>query len=210
MEFYKLAFWTVSQQNGQPTLQLQRFITKRTDAKALQADFVATFAAGYENVRLLSSEAQDIDIDLTDTVLGLQNDDSVPGISQDTAARTAMIFVGAPERPLQKHSSAANTPGFATPQPGQAPPENYKKGRIRSLEHQKTSLRQQTAGQLFLKAANRMRVCMRLLCSRRTEAPWQFHAYEQQQLGGVVARAILQMLEAAEETHAKVVKATKK
>ena len=95
------------------------------------------------------------------------------------------------------------------PLPGQPSAVAHKKGRVQSQDPEKTTLGKNAASQLLLAAANRMRQCARVLCGRTAEAPWLFQPYDEQQLGDLLVRALLQMPEFAGEPHAKVVKAIK-
>ena len=105
MDPYTLTFTSISQTNGRPTTVRHRYVTPRTDGQDMLQEIVLAFAEGHEAVRLVSSDGKGVDIDLTETVRGLQAGDQVPGISQDSQARTGVILVGAPQRPIQQQQS---------------------------------------------------------------------------------------------------------
>ena len=206
MQSYKLTFETVKRQNDKPILERQKFVTAHTDGKDMLAAIVSVFAEGHEAVRLVSSDGNNVEIDLVETVRGLQAGDDVPGISQDRAARTGLILVGPPQRPIQKHHGVISGPSTAMLLPGPPIPPAYKRGRMQSSDPEKTKLGQKTAGQLPLKAQNLLHSWMRSLCSREAEPPWLFRAYDEQRLAGLVIGRLLRRDELAGKTYGTVEK----
>ena len=130
MDPYTMTFTSISQTNGRPTTVRHRCVTPHTDGQNMLQEIVLAFAEGHEAVRLVSSDGKGVDIDLIETVRSLQAGDQVPGISQDSQARTGVILVGAPQRPIQQQQSILASPSIATPPPGAPSAKACKKGRI--------------------------------------------------------------------------------
>ena len=204
MDSYKITFRTVSQVNGKPTKQRHKYVTEHTDGKAMLAEIVSVFADGYEAVRLISSDDDNVDIDLIETVMGLQAGGKMPGISQDSVARTGVILVGAPERPIEKQHSIATGPSTAILPPGQPAAKAFKKGRAQTEDPQKSRAGQNAAELLPLGAQSLMRRWARVLFSRKAEAPWEFHAHTEQRLWDILLRGLLLRPELAGESSAKL------
>ena len=204
MDPYTLTFTSISQTNGKPTTVRHRYVTPRTDGQDMLQEIVLAFAEGHEAVRLVSSDGKGVDIDLIETVRGLQAGDQVPGISQDSQARIGVILVGAPQRPIQQQQSILASPSIATSSPGAPSAKAYKKGRIQSQDPDKSKLGQRTAKLLPLDSQRPLHLWTRSLCGRYAEAPWQFHSFKDQPLRDLLIRGLLRMPELAGETYAKV------
>lgn len=209
MESYTIIFRTIAQQNGRPTMTRNKFVTGMTKGKTLLATIVSEFAPGYETVRLLSSDGNNVDIDLAETVELLQAGAEVPGISQDSAQKTGVILVGGGERPIQQHLSLSDGSRVALPPPNQPAAKVYKKGRMQASDPAKSKLGMGTGKQLPLGAGPVLHRWTRFLCSREAEAPWAFHDFDKQHLRDATVRGLLQRSELAGETYNKVGSAMK-
>ena len=95
----------------------------------------------------------------------------MPGINQDSVARTGVILVGAPERPIEQHHSIAAVPGTSVLAPSKPAAKVFKKGRVQTEDPQKTSAGRNTAELLPLGAQNLLRRWVCTLFSRKNEAP---------------------------------------
>ena len=210
MDSYTSTFTTISQTNSRPTKEKHKFVTSHTDGQATLQDIVLAFAEGHEAVNLVSSDGKGVAIDLIETVRGLQAGDQVPGISQDSQARTGVILVGAPQRPIQKQHMTLASPSIATPLPGAPAAKAYKKGRTQAQEPDKSKIGQRTAELLPLTCQKPLYLWTRSLCSREAEAPWQFHPYKQQRLWELLIKGLLRMPELAGKTYTKVERSAKR
>ena len=209
MVTYTVTFSTVAQVSGKPAKETRKFVTAHTVPEDLLADVVSDFAEGHEGVKLISSDGSDVDISLKDVVKGLQEDDSdVPGISQDSTAKTALILVGRPLRPKATQQGVFAHHSTAMAAPGMMPAAQVcKRGRMQSTDPAKSQLGQKQSDQLSLQAANLMRPCAQALCSREAEAPWPFHPLAEQPLKHVTITGLLLMPGMADVTYPKLEKA---
>ena len=201
---YILTFTSVSLTNGKPTTEIQKYVTPRTKGPRLLHDILSTFAAGHEAVKLLSSDGKGVEINLEDVVEGLQAGEEVPGIAQDTQAKTGVILVGAPQRPIQEQQNTTVSPSIATPAPGAPAAKVYKKGRVQSDDPSKSKVGQRTAKLLPTDSHTPLHDWTRSLFGRDAEAPWLFRPFEDQPLKKLLVKGLLQRPEFAGENGSKV------
>lgn len=161
------------QVSGKPAKETRKFVTAHNVPEDLLADVVSDFfAEDHEGVKLISSDGSDVDISLKDVVKGLQEDDSyVPGISQESTAKTALILVGRPLRPKATQQGVFAYHSKAMAAPGMPAAQVCKRGRVRTQDQAKSQLGQKQSEQLSIQAGNLMRLCAHALCSREAEAP---------------------------------------
>ena len=205
-----MTFSSISQTNGKPTTELQKYVTPRTKGPKLLQDIVSTFAAGHESVKIISSDGKGVEIDLDDVVEGLQAGHKVTGISQDTEAKTGVILVGAPQRPIQKQQNTAVSPGIAMPPPEAPAAKAYKKGRVQSDDPNKSKVGQRTAKLLPSDCHPALHEWTRSLFGRDAEAPYLFRTFDKQPLKNLLVKGLLQKPEFSGETGAKVITGVKR